>query len=590
MAASPKTIYVKTRLCTVLFFLNYALGTLPHSLTTELIARSVEKQIITFSHTNDVGLGNHLYVLGNHPDIGNNDPTQAIRLRWTPGNVWTANVAIESGAQLQYKFTKRGGNSTAHCNSTNAVDITGLISLSVPSVEPPHYKGKTVFYHSGFNPAYIIYTTGSGWHNVQMENIGPGRAPGEFLYRVSGIGEEGAPIQFVFHNGSGIFDKPPPGEGVGPGGDYYTPLDVLFVQDGQVFNYFPPATVSPMSITGNITITSTIPNILSRNIRILLPRGYVQNTWRKYPVLYMHDGQNCFSPGGAFGSWDADVIGNRLMRQGRMRETIIVAINNTADRMSEYVPTGDTISGNPPGKGAAYAQYIIQNVKAYVDANYRTLPDGHNTALIGSSLGGEITTYIGWNHPTVFGLLGPLSPSYWATPNFVNFVNNNPRPTAIKRVYSSWGTNESDSSMWNPAWAMYATFLGKGFSVQNDLKIAIGCGAGHNEAAWRDQLPTALPYLLNIWDEPNYLAQKTYPPIINNFTFGTSANLTFSTLAGFQYELQRTIDLTSPSWMTIAETQLEIRPWGSQTISDPSSPSGPRGFYRLRVKDWPPTQ
>ncbi|MCS7062854.1 MAG: alpha/beta hydrolase-fold protein [Methylacidiphilales bacterium] len=554
--------------------------------------KSVQKQTLTFSHTVDVGLGNFLYVLGNHPDLGANDPVRAIRLRWTPGNIWTGQIAVEAGANIQYKFISRSGSSSTHCQNSNASDITPLQTLNVPSIPPPHYKGKIIFYHSGFDPAYILYSSNGGpWQNAQLQKIGPGRSPGEFLHRIDGIGEEGAPIQFVFHNGQGVFDKPPTGEGVGAGGDYYTELDAFFVQDGQVFNYFPPPSVSPQSISGTITITSTIPNILSRAIRVLLPRGYNENTWRRYPVLYLHDGQNVFHPGGVFGSWDVDITAGRLMRQGRMRETIIVAINNTSDRMSEYVPTGDTISGNPAGKGAAYAQYLIQNVKPYIDATYRTLPDNRHTGLMGSSLGGLITTYIGWHHSATFSLLGPLSPSYWAAPNFVNYVNNNPRPAGIRRIYTAWGTNESDSSMWNPAWAMHARFLAKGFVVNEDLKMAIGCGAGHNEATWAAQMPAALPYLFNLWDEPNYLAQKHHPFAVSQFQLGSTASLTFPTLAGFVYELQRSLDLTPGSWTTIAETpQAEPLPWSSSTLTDPAPPSGPRGFYRIRVKDWPSSQ
>lgn len=567
-------------------FLTFFIGMLP-----SIEAKAVEKQTVTFTHTVDVGFGNHLYVMGDHPDLGNNNPTQAVRLRWTPGNVWIGDIAIESGATVNYKFIQRAGTSGTYCNPSNSSDVTGIQSLSIPAVPQPHYKGKTIFYHSGFAEAYILYSAAGGpWTNAKMEKIGTGRNPGEFLYRISDIAQPGDSLQFVFHNNLGTFDKPPIGDGVGPGGDYFTNLDVFFVQDGQVFNYTPPPTVSPHSITGTITITSTVPNILSRGIRVLLPRGYAQNTWRRYPVLYMHDGQNCFSPGGSFGSWDADIIGARLMRQGRMREAIIVAINNTADRMSEYVPTGDSINGNPAGKGAAYAQYLIQNVKAYIDTNYRTLSQGHHTGLMGSSLGGEITTYIGWMHPQIFGLLAPLSPSYWATPNFVNFVNSNPRPTAIKRIYSSWGTAESDSSMWTPSWAMYATFLEKGFTVQDNLKIAVGCGAGHNEAAWAAQLPVALPYLFNLWDEPNYLAQKHYPPEISQFTFASTAILTFPSLAGFQYELQRTVDL-SGNWTILTQTPApETKPWSSQTLIDTAPPAGERGFYRIRVKNWPPSQ
>ena len=551
-------------------------------------APGVQKITVPFSHTHNVGFGNSIHVIGNHTDLGNNDPTKAPRLRWTAGNIWTGQIACEAGATIGFRYIVRSGNSSSYCNPSNFQNLTGTLTLNVPSVPPAHYTGKTILYHSGFSQAFIIYSTGSGWFNQPLQKVGPGRHPGEHLYKITGIGNQGTPIQFVLHDGSGNFDKPPAGEGFGPSGDYYTPLDAFFVQDGQIFNYFPPPVVSPPSISPPITINSTIQSILSRQIRILLPRGYSQNTWRRYPVIYLHDGQNCFSPGGPFGSWDADITTARLTRQGRMREAILVAVNNTTDRISEYVPTGDSIPNQPQGKGASYAQFLIQNVKAFVDANYRTLNDGHNTALIGSSLGGLITTSIGWAHPETFGLLGPMSPSYWAAPNFVSHVVNSPKPQPIKRIFTSWGTQESDTSMWNPGWSMYDTLLSKAFTLNADLKLSIGCGASHNESAWAAQLPNALIFLLNIWDEPNYVAHKNHPPIVLNYHFGNSNNLTFSTLSGFRYQLQRSSNLAS--WTPIGPPFNETLPWAARSLIDPTPPTTARAFYRIQILDWPISQ
>ncbi|NBQ64586.1 MAG: hypothetical protein EBT95_03425 [Verrucomicrobia bacterium] len=102
---------------------------------------------------------------------------------------------------------------------------------------------------------------------------------------------------------------PVPYQGLAGPYNFRTRLDVFFVQDGQIFTYRPPATLSaPQIITTNVG--STVTNIPSRPVTIYLPRGYTQNTWKKYPVLYFHDGQNVFFPGGSFGTWDADRIAN----------------------------------------------------------------------------------------------------------------------------------------------------------------------------------------------------------------------------------------------------------------------------------------
>src|SRR6185503_2559101 len=108
---------------------------------------------------------------------------------------------------------------------------------------------------------------------------------------------------------------------------------------------------------------------------------------KRYPVLYMHDGQNLFLNMGGFGSWHADTNANNLIRYGKMRETIIVGVDNTDDRLREYTPP----TCNPPeggdSLGANYAALLIQELKPMIDATYRTRPDADNTGVLGSSMG-----------------------------------------------------------------------------------------------------------------------------------------------------------------------------------------------------------
>jgi len=142
--------------------------------------------------------------------------------------------------------------------------------------------------------------------------------------------------------------------------------------------------------------------IPSREVRVWLPEGYTESEAR-YPVIYFHDGQNVFRPGGPFGCWFAEDAAADEIKAGRMREAIIVAIpNNEADmgkaRVTEYQPPSDTNPRDPSrGKGICdrYGKFLLEKVKPAIDAKYRTLPEKENTAAAGSSMGGLVSLCVG---------------------------------------------------------------------------------------------------------------------------------------------------------------------------------------------------
>jgi predicted alpha/beta superfamily hydrolase len=531
---------------------------------------------VTFSRTEPVSLGTSVFVVGNHPDLGAWDVTRAVKLRWTPGNVWMGDVAIQAGTQLEYKFISRNTGSTVYCTASNSTDLTQIQTLQVPAQPDAPYKGKTIYYHSSWTQAFIQYRSGANWINVPMDRAGPGRTANEHLYKVSGIGEAGEGIEFVPNNGAGLWDNSTnPGYGLN---NYYTTLDVFWLQDKHLFNYPPPATVSAPRIVTR-TVTSSSPEIPSRTVRIYLPRGYTENTTRRYPVMYLHDGQNVFDPGGPFGSWSADATATREIREGRMRETILVGIDNSPNRIREYLPPVDSYQGGG-GVGDKYAAYLINDVRPTIDANYRTLTGPANTFTAGSSMGGVISTYLGRDFE-VFGKIGILSPAYWTCPNYMAQLGLRGKKEIVK--YLDWGTTEG-ASMWEPGWNAYELYLQQGYAPNGDMLHVIGCGQGHNEAAWRARLPRAFQYLMNIWDEPNLLAQKEHPPKVSLEALAHTqgaAEIGFSSLRGFSYKIQRSTDLAK--WDTLFETPREPLPWAQRTFRDEQLPAGPRAFWRLEV-------
>lgn len=483
-------------------------------------AQSPDREVQAFNITWNVGFGNDVYVVGSHPDVGNWNPTGAIRLRWTSGNVWTGNIAIQNGTTLAYKFISRNGATNEYCNNFNVMwepDPNRTNMIAAAPAAP--FTGKSIYYYSSWPTVSVIYTSGAdtNFYTVPLTNIGPGRTPGEFLHHVSGIGSAGAMIQFVMTDGTN-FDRAPFTNGVGfLGRDYLTPLDTFVLQDGFLYNYWPAAFVSAPRIETR-WVDSSYPPISGRTVRIILPRGYDSHPWKRYPVIYFQDGQNLTNganPGGT-GAWNADVTSLLETSQGRMRETIIVGIDNYPERRRwEYNPPGDTYPGELPGRADAYINFVVHNVRPTVDFYYRTLNDRRNTLIGGSSMGGICSVYAGLE-TNVFGGILAMSPAFTRATNYT--ANMASKPKQPMRVYLDTGTHEGQvgptpgGDYWEMPWTGYRRFQEIGYVPNLDLMMRIGCGHFHNEAAWRARLPDAFRFLLPVTDDPNLLTHQDHPP------------------------------------------------------------------------------
>jgi len=145
-----------------------------------------------------------------------------------------------------------------------------------------------------------------------------------------------------------------------------------------------------------------------RDIVVWLPIGYnpLKNPDKKYPVLYMHDGQNIMDPKTAYvgKDWRVDETVMKLIKQKKIKEIIVVGIYNSPDRLDEYSWTE---------KGQNYLKFIVTELKPFIDSAYKTLSDKDNTAIMGSSMGGLISFYAGWHYPEVFSMAGCLSSSFY---------------------------------------------------------------------------------------------------------------------------------------------------------------------------------
>jgi predicted alpha/beta superfamily hydrolase len=235
-----------------------------------------------------------------------------------------------------------------------------------------------------------------------------------------------------------------------------------------------------------------------RDLAVYLPPSYAWRPARRYPVLYMQDGQNLFDEALSFaGEWRADETMEALAWEGL--EAIIVGVPNAGEaRLGEYSPFRDQRHGG--GNGRAYLRFLIDTVKPLIDRDLRTLPGRAHTGLFGSSMGGLISIYGFFAYPEHFGFVGAMSPSLWfARGRALTAIRRS--PPILGQIYLDVGSAEPARSIGLDG-ELYALLLQKGYRPERDLRYLVDEGAGHNEAAWARRLPDALRFLLAGRGEP----------------------------------------------------------------------------------------
>jgi predicted alpha/beta superfamily hydrolase len=225
-----------------------------------------------------------------------------------------------------------------------------------------------------------------------------------------------------------------------------------------------------------------------RRIWIYLPPDYEQNLERRYPVVYAQDGQNLFDAATSFsGEWAIDDNLNALFQQNNENALIVIGIDNGSDtRTYEYSPYPHKKFGG--GGAKDYANFLVKNLKPYIDANYRTLADQPNTGLLGSSLGGLFTLYGGLKHPDIFGKLFVFSPSFWFSEKIYQKAKEF-KKNHSQRIYLLAGNKES-ASLVPDTIKMFDILKSVGFS-DSEISLKICDDGEHSEWFWRREFPYA---------------------------------------------------------------------------------------------------
>jgi predicted alpha/beta superfamily hydrolase len=227
----------------------------------------------------------------------------------------------------------------------------------------------------------------------------------------------------------------------------------------------------------------------TKKIWVYLPKDYDNNPKKKYPVIYMHDGQNLFDAKTSYvGEWNVDETLDSISAQ-----VIVIGIEHGNEkRIEELTPFKHEKYGG--GNADNYLNFIVQTLKPYVDKTYRTKTNANNTALFGSSLGGLVSFYGALQYPKIFGKVGCFSPSFWF--NRKDFFELMEQTKTFKtKIYFLCGDNEGDDDMVRDLNNMEVQVNTKRCECNKLNKKVIVKGGQHNEKLWREGFKKAYLWL-----------------------------------------------------------------------------------------------
>ena len=231
-----------------------------------------------------------------------------------------------------------------------------------------------------------------------------------------------------------------------------------------------------------------------RRIWIYLPPDY-DDTEISYPVMYMHDGQNLFDAQTSFaGEWEVDETLNKLASEGHAVPIVVGIDNGGQHRIDEYTPWINPEYGG--GEGELYMAFIVETLKPFIDANYRTLTDREHTAIMGSSLGGLISHFASLQYQEVFSKAGIFSPSYWFSDTVWSFTADAGKQQDM-RFYLMSGGMEGENTVPDML-NMADTLRAVGFAT-DEVRTKVVPDGQHNEQLWRQGFEEAY-----LWLFPDY--------------------------------------------------------------------------------------
>lgn len=276
----------------------------------------------------------------------------------------------------------------------------------------------------------------------------------------------------------------------------------------------------PVNITGTIKLVESFASkyVPARTIAVWLPENY--DSTRKYPVLYMHDGQNLFDSTVTWNheEWKVDETITKLILENKIRSCIVVGIWNMGNtRWNEYFPqkavnyfssadmnTFSTAYLKTPLQADAYLKFLVEELKPFIDKSFPTLSDRENTFIAGSSMGGLIALYALCEYSSVFGgaacisthWIGGWPPPVAYIPNaFYQYLNSKLPSPKTHKIYFDYGTETLDQHYKPYQLEIDRIMTAKGYTSSNWITKEF-VGENHSENSWKKRLYIPIEFLL----------------------------------------------------------------------------------------------
>lgn len=335
------------------------------------------------------------------------------------------------------------------------------------------------------------------WHRgLPMKALGDGRYEVRVLFDTPPFGGQPVPHKFRIER---------PGEGGDAGWESGRNRAVLLEgaapRFARRFGAEPPPPAP--RITGTVLTVEPGPaaHALARPVWVWLPPGYDSAPARRYPVLYLLDGQNVFDGTSAGAEWMVDETAQRLVLAQQVQPMIVVAVPSGRDRVDEYTPTPGRMDGaRRGGGGPAFARYLLDDLKPVIDARFRTRPDAAGTTVGGSSLGGLLSLWIALHHGDRIGAALVVSPSVWWDDGFIERDVHQwtlPKGGQRPRLWLDIGGQEGPGAV-SAVRRLRDALIARGWMFPGPhlayLEVA---DARHDELSWAARVEDMLKFLYN---------------------------------------------------------------------------------------------
>lgn len=355
-----------------------------------------------------------------------------------------------------------------------------MTRLRIKSLPPFHPSGSNIYLagsFNGWNPQdkdFMFRRDTAGNYVIEVK-----LAEGSYEYKITRGGWDKAECKKDGASTANRFLK--------TGGDQVIELSIEEWSDRF------PAAPAKSTASKNVKVIDTaflMPSLKrTRRVWIYLPECY-DSCKKRFPVLYMHDGQNLFDNATSYsGEWGVDEYLDSLSAEAN--HCIVVAVDHGGNqRLNEYSPFDFELKGigamskSSKGEGKEYIEFLVKTLKPFIDKNYRTAKGKANTAIAGSSMGGLISLYAVLKYPGVFGAAGVFSPAFWVVPGIFDEIKSTGKKVNAK-IYFYAGKLEGETMVPD----MLKAYEEMSRVSKSKMQAVIRDDGKHNESTWRNEFP-----------------------------------------------------------------------------------------------------